>query len=113
VSGVDPSARAVAADNKVSPGISAVQTFMHHDAFLCEAPRFRVLNTCKKFIQEVENYRWATAAGTTEDDDDGFEDRPVKKEDHVCDSVRYALHTHFFSKRRGGRNDVGHEDRGG
>jgi hypothetical protein len=113
VSGVDPSARVVAADNKVSPGISAVQTFMHHDAFLKEEPRFRVLNTCKTFIREVENYRWATAAGATEDDDDGFEDRPVKKEDHVLDGSRYGIFTHFFSKRRGGRNDVGHEDRGG
>jgi hypothetical protein len=33
---------------------------------------------------------------------------------HNCsDATRYAVFTHFFSKRRGGRNDVGHEDRGG
>lgn len=113
LSGVDSRAKVVGADNKVSPGISAVQSFMHSNDLLGEPPRFRVLDTCKSFLREVENYRWATAAGTTEDDDDGFEDRPIKRGDDVMDAVRYAIFTHFYSKRAGGRNDVGHEDRGG
>jgi hypothetical protein len=103
--------KVVPADNRVSPGISAVQSFMHFDDVLGEKPRFFVLNTCKQYIGEVESYRWVANPKT----EDEFEDRPVKHNDHLNDSCRYALHTHFFSKRRGGsRLEAGsHEARGG
>lgn len=103
--------KVVPADNRVSPGISAVQSFMHFDDVLGEKPRFFVLDTCNQLIGEIESYRWAANPKT----EDEFEDRPVKHNDHLCDALRYGCHTHFFSKRRGGsRLEAGsHEARGG
>ena len=103
--------KVVPADNRVSPGISAVQSFMHFDDVLGEKPRFFVLDTCKQYIGEVESYRWAANPKT----EDEFEDRPVKHNDHLQDACRYPIHSHFFSKRRGGsRLEAGsHEARGG
>jgi len=78
LSTVDNGARVVPADNRVSPGISAVQQFLHFDDVLGEKPRFFVLNTCKNLIGEFGSYRWAANAKS----EDEFEDRPVKQNDH-------------------------------
>lgn len=103
--------KVVPADNRISPGISAVQSFMHFDDVMSEKPRLFVLDTCKQLIGEHESYRWAANPKT----EDEFEDRPVKQNDHLCDAERYLVHTHFFSKRIGGKRlqHSGHEARGG
>jgi hypothetical protein len=108
--GIDNRAAVVAADNRIMPGISAVQSFVHHDAMLKEPPRLFVLDSCKTTINEFNSYRWAANPKA----EDEYDDRPVKQNDHAIDGIRYGIHTHFFSKRtRGGRNDAGWEDRGG
>lgn len=116
LSNVTRAAEVVAADNRVGPGISTVQAFMHFDHDLGEPPRLRVLDSCKVLIDEFGKYSWASTRGRSdaaEDDGDTYEEKPRKVNDHCVDSVRYLTHSHFYGKRRviGGRNDVGHEDR--
>ncbi|MGK3981326.1 hypothetical protein WMF38_57545 [Sorangium sp. So ce118] len=107
---VDNTARVVPADNRLSPGISAVQGFIHYDDILKEPPRLFVLDTCRRMIAGLNGYRWATNPKA----EDSYEDRPMKVNDHECDALRYATFTHFYGKRgRGGRNDAGWQERGG
>lgn len=97
-------------DNRVSLGLSAVQSFIHYDDVLREAPRFHVLDTCTITIGEFQGYRWAATRGQ----EDEYEERPVKKNDHCLDGIRYGVFTHFFSTRKPrGRNAASHESRGG
>jgi hypothetical protein len=106
---VDNRARVIPGDHRVSLGISAVQTFVHFDEVLGEPPRFHVLDTCPIIIGEFQGYRWQGAR-----DEGEYEDRPVKKNDHCLDALRYGVFTHFFGgRRRGGRNEAHHEGRGG
>jgi hypothetical protein len=107
---VDTSTKVIPADNRVSPGISAVQSFLHYDDTLREPPRFFVLDECKRTIAGFNAYRWAANPKS----EDSYEDRPMKVNDHEVDSARYLTHTHFYGKRgRGGRNDAGWQERGG
>lgn len=110
LSEIDSSARVVPADNRISPGVSAVQSFIHYDDILKEPARLFVLNTCVNTIAGFNGYRWASKPKT----EDEYEDKPVKANDHEVDAARYLTFTHFFGKRnRGGRNDAGWEQRGG
>lgn len=110
LSDVDNVAKVIPADNRISPGVSAVQSFIHHDDHLKEPPRLFVLDSCKRTIAGFNSYRWAANPHS----EDEYEDKPVKTNDHEMDACRYLCHTHFFSKRtRGGRNDAGWEERGG
>jgi len=80
---VDPSAPALIAefeqagytvkkaDNSVDSGIARFQNYLHQDKFSCDP-------SCVEFIKEIENYCY---------NKDG---RPVKINDHLCDSIRYC-----------------------
>lgn len=103
-------ARVVPADNRVGPGIAAVQAFLHYDDVLLERPRLQVSRACPWLIKEMGAYKYGAVRGTEDD----FVEVPVKKDDHCVDPLRYCLHTHFYSRKRpSGRNDAHHEDRGG
>lgn len=106
--GVSPVQAAVwPGDNRVGMGISAVQSFLHHDEVLGEEPRFFVMNTCPITIGEFQGYRWQPARSEGE-----YEERPMKSNDHCLDATRYAVFSHFFSPRvKRGRNAAGHEAR--
>jgi hypothetical protein len=67
------------ANNDVKAGIDTVYSLM-------AAGRFKVFNTCKWFLDELEGYVWKKG-------DLGFEDQPVKERDDLMDAVRYALHS--------------------
>lgn len=75
---VDNTARVVPADNRLSPGISAVQGFIHYDDILKEPPRLHVMDTCRRTIAEFNSYRWAANPRS----EDEYEDRPNKVNDH-------------------------------
>ena len=91
-------------------GIAAVQAFMHFDDMLLERPRLLVSRACPWLIKELGGYKYAATRGSEDD----FEEKPVKKDDHCADALRYPVHTHFYGRRRPrGRNDAHHEDRGG
>ncbi len=57
---------------------------------------FKVCHNCVNTIQEYTTYRWDTKASQR------GEDKPLKENDHLMDSIRYALYTHF-SKGEGVR----------
>lgn len=53
---------------------------------------FKVCRNCSKALEEYATYRWdekASARG---------EDKPKKENDHLMDSIRYALYTAWFQK---------------
>lgn len=68
----------------VVPGIETV-------AELMKGGRFFVLKGhTDRFMEEIYNYQW----------DDKAEDKPVKENDHVMDSMRYCLATQLHLKER-------------
>lgn len=71
------------ADNAVDDGIRAVSTLLNSD-------RLKIHVSCQALISEMAGYSWdpkAQAKGI---------DKPLKVNDHGCDSLRYAL----WSRRR-------------
>lgn len=70
------------AKNDVVPGIS-------HVAGIIEDDMLFISETCKNFILELQSYCWQLGK-------EG--DRPVKENDHLCDSCRYALFSEPLSK---------------
>lgn len=56
---------------------------------------FKIGKNCTETIKEIYNYLWDSKSAET-----GI-DKPIKRNDHVLDSLRYALFTHFFERERG------------
>lgn len=69
------------ADNDVVEGIKFVLN-------LINTGKYYIDKTCKRTIEEYENYSWDEKA------QEKGEDKPKKVFDHACDSDRYALYTH-------------------
>lgn len=67
------------ADNDVLAGIEETATCLQKDQGLVKISR-----DCTRTIEELGGYVW---------DDSGDYDRPVKENDHACDSLRYFCHT--------------------
>ena len=74
----------IPADNDVMDGIRETASAM-------QTGKFRVSNTCKNWIREVQGYIW---------DDSPIEDRPVKVNDHAMDDTRYFVKTLGIAKPR-------------
>jgi hypothetical protein len=115
VQGIDNRVEVIPGDNKIGPGIAAVQTFMHYDDVCKEPPRLFVGRNCPWLIKEMGSYRYPANRKFEGQEGEEYDDKPVKGNDHAADSLRYGIFTHFYrSKKRGGRNlGVGHEARGG
>jgi PBSX family phage terminase large subunit len=72
------------ADNDVINGINYMTSEMAKgNLFVC--------GECKNLIREIETYAWDSKAS------EKGEDRPLKKDDHCIDAVRYAVYTHKVS----------------
>ncbi len=54
-------------------------------------PSFFVTSNCVNTIREHQRYRWAKWATRRGNDEKNKKEEPVKKDDHTCDMVRYAL----------------------
>jgi len=90
---IDPSAAAfktemrkrgismVDADNDVFNGIDYTVSELRKGNLL-------ILDRCKHLIKEIESYVWDDKAAKR------GEDEPLKKNDHLCDALRYCLYTH-------------------
>lgn len=75
----------IEAENEVLDGIR------YHSLQLSNGT-FKVCHNCSKAIEEYSTYRWdpkASARG---------EDKPLKENDHLMDSIRYALYSEWFKK---------------
>lgn len=74
----DKVARVQAADNSVGDGLRSVGTLLANDLL-------RVHKSCKGLIEEIYGYIW------DEDAQEKGEDKPVKKDDHGPDALRYGV----------------------
>lgn len=93
---VDPSAAAfklelrrrkmhvVDAENDVEGGIQVTSD-------LLKQGYLTIMDCCPNLIREIEGYVWDPKAA------ESGEDRPLKKNDHAIDALRYALNTHKVS----------------
>ena len=73
------------ADNDVLSGITFMTSEMAKGNLL-------VCSDCKITIREIEEYAWDSKASAK-----GY-DEPMKKNDHCCDALRYAVYSHKISK---------------
>jgi PBSX family phage terminase large subunit len=75
----------IEAQNEVLDGIR------YHSQVLSNGT-FKVCRNCVKTIEEYQTYRWDSKAC------ERGEDKPIKQNDHLMDSIRYALYTEWFKK---------------
>jgi phage terminase large subunit len=75
------------AENEVLDGIRLVSKFLSNGTL-------KICRKCESLIKEIQGYVWDPKCGKT------GEDKPLKDRDHACDSLRYALYTHFFGKEQ-------------
>jgi len=70
------------ADNDVLNGIRHVSKMMSNGTV-------KVCRGCPNVIREFQTYRWDEKVALR------GEDKPIKENDHILDSIRYGLFTHF------------------
>lgn len=87
----------VHANNDVDNGIQYVSSQM------AEGNLF-VLQDCKNTIREIEGYVWDPKQS------ERGEDAPLKKDDHACDALRYAVFSHKVPTYQPYKNDKGTEE---
>ena len=75
------------AENEVIDGIRLVSKFLNNGTL-------KICRQCSKLIQEIQGYVWDPKCATT-----GV-DKPLKVNDHLSDSLRYAIYSHFFNKEQ-------------
>lgn len=85
----------IEAKNDVLDGIRYMAQLMSNGTF-------KISQNCPETIKEIYNYLWDSKSSEI-----GI-DRPIKKNDHLLDSIRYALFTHFFE--RGTSGDMSQQD---
>jgi len=71
--------------NDVIPGIRFVGQLISNGTL-------KICSNCVETIKEFSNYLWDSKAS------ERGEDKPIKKNDHLMDSIRYQCYTHFFNK---------------
>ena len=86
------------ADNEVLDGI-------RFQSLLLSNGTYKICKNCTNAIKEYSQYRWDEKSVKL------GEDKPLKENDHVSDSQRYALYTHFFNKNKGQEDTKALEER--
>jgi PBSX family phage terminase large subunit len=74
----------VDANNDVILGIKTVSKFI-------SGKNIVVQKACKTLIEQLQSYAWDPKAA------EKGEDKPIKKDDHICDALRYACTPFFLS----------------
>ena len=77
------------ANNQLAEGIQALRELLKPDFVHVVGkvmPKLRVFNTCKKFITEIEHYRWPDYNPDGQKD---IREKPIKKDIHLPDCARY------------------------
>lgn len=70
------------ANNNVVPGIKTVSTYISNKNIV-------IHKSCKTLIEHMQSYSWDPKAA------DRGEDKPLKQNDHILDSLRYCCYTAF------------------
>jgi PBSX family phage terminase large subunit len=74
--------------NDVIPGIRFMGQLLTNGTY-------KICSNCTQTLKEFSNYLWDSKASQR------GEDKPIKQNDHSMDAQRYALYTHFFTKKMG------------
>lgn len=82
----------VQANNDVVDGIRTVARLMAQGDMI-------ITHKCNNLIREIEGYCWDPKSIKL------GEDKPLKKNDHLCDALRYAIHTRFQKAKLEKRDD--------
>ena len=77
----------IPAKNDILPGISAVSEKLKIKGN--GKPSLFIDKKCKHLIHELENYKYAEKNGSG----GAYAEIPVKKDDHACDALRYAVYS--------------------
>lgn len=77
--------RVFSAENDVVPGVR----FMTQ---LLSKGQLKIHKSCTQLVKEIHNYSWDRKAALK------GEDKPVKREDHAVDALRYGLFSRYFSR---------------
>lgn len=83
------------ANNSVWTGIQRVSDWLKIHP-MTQKPRIIIFDTCTELIRELKRYRWADEAKL--DRKDGPE-KPMKKDDHACDALRYLVMANPHGRR--------------
>lgn len=75
---------ALPGQNAVMPGISAVKDRL-------KADKLHVMAHCEELVKEFKRYRWKAPTKQKEAEEDDRRSRPVKKDDHLLDALRYLV----------------------
>lgn len=80
------------ANNEVSAGINRVGEFMlidkdriHPTTGVHGSPSLFIFQSCKNLILEIPDYCWQEGTDTVD------REKPIKKNDHACDALRYGV----------------------
>ena len=73
------------AKNDVIDGIRDLGVYLNEGTL-------KICRKCANLIKEFQSYVWDDKSLKT------GEDKPLKKNDHALDALRYAIYTHFFGK---------------
>ena len=85
------------ANNDVLLGIKTVNKFV-------SGKNLVIHKSCKTLIEQMQSYSWCPKASANGDD------KPIKKDDHICDATRYALTPYMLSGDFGNPDDdITHE----
>lgn len=76
----------LAAKNDILPGIDAVSEKLKI-RIKTDRPGLLISAGCVHLISEIQNYRYADS------DNKNIKEVPVKKDDHACDALRYAIYS--------------------
>ena len=76
------------AENEVLDGIRQVAKYLNNGTL-------KICRSCDELIKEFQSYVWDSKCAIS-----GI-DKPLKQSDHLLDSARYALYSHFFNKDGG------------
>ncbi|HEU4975275.1 MAG TPA: hypothetical protein VFT50_09315 [Baekduia sp.] len=68
------------ANNQVRPGINAIRN-------LLAADRLHISAGCVQLLEQFNRYRWISTGRS----EDAAPERPVKRDDHLLDALRYAV----------------------
>lgn len=73
------------AKNEVNDGIRFVAKYL-------ETGTLKICRNCSNLLKEFQSYLWDPKSSKT------GKERPIKENDHLLDSLRYCIYSHFFNK---------------
>lgn len=78
-------------NNDISAGLTRVKSKLLGVDLNLGRPELYITRNCDRLIWELRKYRWGKWAHKKMNYDRNYKERPVEKDDHACDALRYAV----------------------